>query len=282
LVAASFPPGATSPTYVIANAGRADEVATVIRSTVGVVAAGEGTRGAGLVEFVVVFDSGPDTPASYDTVQNLRDRLHGIEGAGALVGGNTAVNLDIRTTSIRDQRVVMPVVLVVVVLVLGILLRAIVAPLMLIATVVLSFLSALGASALAYDWFFGFPGTDPSLPLYGFIFLVALGIDYNIFLMTRVREEALRTGHHAGVLQGLAVTGGVITSAGVVLAATFSILFIFPLVQLAEVGFLVAFGVLLDTFVVRSVLVPALALDIGPRLWWPRGLAASCPHKRAG
>ncbi|WP_241255436.1 MMPL family transporter, partial [Candidatus Protofrankia californiensis] len=145
--------------------------------------------------------------------------------------------------------------------------------------VVVSFLAALGASALAYDWLFGFAGADPSLPLLGFIFLVALGIDYNIFLMTRVREEVGRIGARPGVRHGLAVTGGVITSAGVVLAATFSALFILPLVQLAEVGFLVAFGVLLDTLVVRSILVPALAIDIGPKIWWPSRLAKLLPDQ---
>jgi RND superfamily putative drug exporter len=233
----------------------------------------DGGRGAGLNQFLVVLDDAPDTPASYDTVERLRDRLRRVEGADALVGGNTAVNLDIRNASFRDRKIIIPTVLVVLAVVLGLLLRTVVAPLLLIATVVLSFFSALGAGALAYDWIFDFPGADPSLPLYGFIFLVALGIDYNIFLMTRVREEAALLGHRAGVLRGLAVTGGVITSAGVVLAATFSVLFIFPLVQLAEVGFLVAFGVLLDTLVVRSILVPALALDVGPRLWWPSQLA---------
>jgi RND superfamily putative drug exporter len=269
LVAASFPPGATAPTYIVANVEHADDVGATIKATPGVVTAVESTRGADLVQFLVVLDDAPDTPASFDTVERLRDRLHTVNGADALVGGNTAVNLDIRNASIRDQQVVIPVVLVVVVVILGLLLRSVVAPLILIATVVLSFFSALGASALTFDWIFDFPGADPSLPLYGFIFLVALGIDYNIFLMTRVREETERIGHRAGVLRGLAVTGGVITSAGVVLAATFSVLFVFPLVQLAEVGFLVAFGVLLDTLVVRSILVPALALDVGPRLWWP-------------
>jgi RND superfamily putative drug exporter len=264
---------------VIANAAKAGQVQEALTSTTGVATVIEESRSRNLVQFLVVLSEPPDTPASYDTVRAIRDRVHAVPGADALVGGNTAVNLDVREASVRDRQVVIPVVLVVVLLILGVLLRAIVAPLVLIGTVVLSFLAALGASALVFDWIFDFPGSDPSLPLFGFIFLVALGVDYNIFLMTRVREEAERIGHRPGVLRGLAVTGGVITSAGVVLAATFSSLFIFPLVVLAEVGFVVAFGVLLDTLVVRSILVPALALDIGPAVWWPSRLARLGPNE---
>ena len=151
------------------------------------------------------------------------------------------------------------------------------APLLLIGTVILSFAAALGISLVVFDVIFGFPGVDPSFPLFAFIFLVALGIDYNIFLMARVREETLRHGTRQGMLRGLAVTGGVITSAGIVLAGTFSVLALLPLVFLTEIGFVIAFGVLLDTFVVRSVLVPALVLDIGPRIWWPSSARA---HRR--
>ena len=150
-------------------------------------------------------------------------------------------------------------------MILILLLRALVAPLLLIGTVILSFAAALGVALVVFDVIFGFPGVDPSLPLFAFIFLVALGIDYNIFLMARVREETLRHGTRQGMLRGLAVTGGVITSAGIVLAGTFSVLAVLPLVFLTEIGFVIAFGVLLDTFIVRSVLVPALAFDIGPR-----------------
>ncbi|WP_239329468.1 MMPL family transporter [Frankia sp. CiP3] len=275
----SFPAGATAPAYVIANASAAADVLATIRGNPAVTAAEENGRGANLVQFIAILSPPPDTKASFDTVKQLRDAVHAIPGADGLVGGTTAVNLDVRTASVRDQRVVIPVVLSVLAVILGLLLRAVVTPLLLIATVVLSFLAALGASALAYDWLFGFAGADPSLPLLGFIFLVALGIDYNIFLMIRVREEAERIGPEPGVRHGLAVTGGVITSAGVVLAATFSVLFILPLVQLAEVGFLVAFGVLLDTLVVRSILVPALALDIGPKIWWPSRLATLPPDR---
>jgi putative drug exporter of the RND superfamily len=164
-------------------------------------------------------------------------------------------------------------VLVVVFLILVGLLRALVGPLLLTLTVVLSFFAALGVGAVVFDVIFGFPGSEPSIPLFAFVFLVALGIDYNIFLMARVREETLRHGTREGMLRGLAVTGGVITSAGIVLAGTFSVLAVLPLVFLTQIGFLIAFGVLLDTFIVRSVLVPALVMDLGSKVWWPSHLA---------
>ncbi len=163
--------------------------------------------------------------------------------------------------------------LVVVFVILIVLLRALVAPLLLIATVILSFAASLGISLVIFDVVFGFPGIDPSLPLLCFVFLVALGIDYNIFLMARVREEAQRVGTREGTLRGLAVTGAVITGAGIVLAGTFGALAVLPLVFLTEIGFIVAFGVLLDTFVVRSLIVPAAVIDVGRRVWWPSRLA---------
>jgi RND superfamily putative drug exporter len=171
--------------------------------------------------------------------------------------------------------VIIPIALAIVFLILTLLLRALIAPLLLIGTVILSFGAALGVSVVVYDVIFGFPGSDASLPLYAFVFLVALGIDYNIFLMARVREETLHHGTRTGMIRGLAVTGGVITSAGIVLAGTFSVLGVLPLVFLTQIGFVVAFGVLLDTFVVRSVLVPALVLDVGQRVWWPSRLAVT-------
>jgi putative drug exporter of the RND superfamily len=199
--------------------------------------------------------------------------VHAIPGADAKVGGGSAVNLDIQRASRHDTTLVVPLVLVVVLLILGVLLRAVVAPVLLVATVVLSFGAAMGVSALAFKYLFGFAGSDPAFPLWTFVFLVALGIDYNIFLMTRVHEEAKRHGTRRGALVGLAATGGVITSAGVVLAGTFAALGTLPLVFVTEIGFAVAFGVLLDTFVVRSVLVTALNLDVGRRIWWPSRLA---------
>ncbi|HSP36712.1 MAG TPA: MMPL family transporter [Frankiaceae bacterium] len=213
-----------------------------------------------------------DTDAAAATVRRLRTAVHAVPGAGALVGGQTAINLDTNDASARDRNVIIPIVLVVILVVLGLLLRALVAPLLLIASVVASFAAALGVSSIFFNHVFEFAGADPGFPLFAFIFLVALGIDYNIFLMTRVREESVAHGTREGVLRGLAVTGGVITSAGVVLAATFAVLGVLPIVFLAEIGFTVAFGVLLDTLLVRSVLVPALAYDIGRRIWWPSRL----------
>jgi len=169
--------------------------------------------------------------------------------------------------------VIPPLILLVVFLILIALLRSVMAPLVLIGTVILSFLAALGVGYFVFDVVFGFPGSDPSLPLFAFVFLVALGVDYNIFLVSRAREETEKYGTEKGMLRALAVTGGVITSAGIVLAGTFAVLGALPLTFLTEIGFVVAFGVLLDTFLVRSVLVPAAALTVGDSFWWPSSLA---------
>jgi RND superfamily putative drug exporter len=185
----------------------------------------------------------------------------------------TAVAIDTNDTSIRDRTLIIPVVLLVILLILMLLLRAILAPILLVLSVILSFGAALGVSALVFDKVLNFPGADPAVPLYGFVFLVALGIDYNIFLMTRVREETLVHGTRPGVLRGLVATGGVITSAGLVLAATFAALGVIPILFLAQLAFIVAFGVLLDTFLVRSLLVPAVSYDIGRGIWWPSTLS---------
>ena len=190
-----------------------------------------------------------------------------------LVGGPTAEEADLRNAIERDTKLLVPLVLLVVLTILILLLRSLVAPLVLVATVVLSFLAALGGSLLLFQLFADFPGEDPSYPLFAFIFLVALGIDYNIFLMARVREEALELPTRAAMLKGLAVTGGVITSAGIVLAGTFAVLAVLPLVALTQIGVTVAFGVLLDTFLVRSILVPAMTIDLDERIWWPSALA---------
>ncbi len=214
-----------------------------------------------------------DTPEAYATVERLRAAVHAVPGARALVGGQSALNLDVQDAARHDRDLILPLVLVVILAVLMVLLRSLVAPLLLIGTVVLSFAATLGVCAFFFNHVFGFAGADTSFPLFAFIFLVALGIDYNIFLMTRVREETVGHGTRSGVLRGLTVTGGVITSAGIVLASTFAVLGVLPLVALAEVGFAVAFGVLLDTFLVRSVLVPALAYDLGKVIWWPSRLA---------
>ncbi|MGC8512785.1 MAG: MMPL family transporter [Acidimicrobiales bacterium] len=213
------------------------------------------------------------SPQATATMLRIRAAVAAIPGAHALVGGETAVNYDTAQAVRHDRNLIIPVVLVVILAVLMALLRSILGPVLLVATVILSYLATLGVSALVFSHLFGFAHADQSLPLFAFVFLVALGVDYNIFLVTRIREEAAVHGTRQGVTRGLAVTGGVITSAGVVLAATFAVLGVLPLVFLAELGFSVAFGVLLDTIVVRSVLVPGLAHDIGRRFWWPSKLA---------
>ncbi len=213
------------------------------------------------------------SPQATATMLRIRAAVAAIPGAHALVGGETAVNYDTAQAVRHDRNLIIPVVLVVILAVLMALLRSVLGPVLLVATVILSYLATLGVSALVFSHLFGFAHADQSLPLFAFVFLVALGVDYNIFLVTRIREEAAKHGTRQGVTRGLAVTGGVITSAGVVLAATFAVLGVLPLVFLAELGFSVAFGVLLDTIVVRSVLVPGLAHDIGRRFWWPSKLA---------
>ena len=231
--------------------------------------------------FDVVLTRDPFSTAAFDQVPALRRTVKAAGGSTVLVGGPTAEAYDYRKSATRDNFVVLPLALLVVLVILAILLRALLAPILLVASVILSFFAALGTGIFFFDHVFGFAGVDPSLPLLAFVFLVALGIDYNIFLMARVREETLRYGTRVGTLRGLAVTGAVITSAGIVLAGTFSALAVLPLVFLTEIGFIIAFGVLLDTFLVRSVVVPALAFDIGPRIWWPSRLQHE-DHVEAG
>ncbi len=213
-----------------------------------------------------------DSDAAGETVRELRTALADAV-PDALVGGVTATAIDTNDASIHDRTLIIPIVLLVITLILMLLLRSLVAPLLLVATTVLSFGTALGVAGLLFTHVFHFPGADPAVPLYSFVFLVALGIDYNIFLMTRVREESLAHGTRQGVLRGLSITGGVITSAGLVLAATFAALSVIPILFLVQIAFIVAFGVLLDTFIVRSLLVPALSYDVGRAIWWPSKLA---------
>ncbi len=267
-----FPGGAGTPVVVMANADQATQVAAAVKADPGIATVDKPVVQNGAAYISATLNSAPDSDAAYNTIDRLRTSVHGIEGADALVGGGTAVNLDVQRAADHDRNVIIPLVLIVVFLILMLLLRAVVAPLILIGTVVLSFGAALGISALLFQHVFGFNGADNSLPLFVFVFLVALGIDYNIFLMTRVREEALRYGTRRGALIGLAATGGVITSAGLVLAGTFVALGMIPMVAFAEIGIAVALGVLLDTIVVRSVLVTALNLDVGRHMWWPSAL----------
>ncbi|HET9732807.1 MAG TPA: MMPL family transporter [Acidimicrobiales bacterium] len=270
-----FAGGAGSPVVVIANSASANLARQAMSSIGDVASVSDPIVIGGKVELEATLQSLPDTPESYATVDRLRSALHRIPGADALVGGNSAVNLDVQRAASHDRSLIIPIILVVVFAILALLLRAVVAPLMLIATVVLSFAAALGASGLVFTNVFGFAGSDTAFPLFVFVFLVALGIDYNIFLMTRVREDASRHGTRSAAVTALAATGGVITSAGVVLAGTFAVLGTLPLTTFAEVGFSVAFGVLLDTIVVRSVLVTALNLDLADSIWWPSKLRSA-------
>ena len=267
----------SSPALVLAGADHVDEVVSAAESTPGVDTAEPVIEKGGseplVVQGQVLVEAGLQAPAesseAVDTVRDLRAQVSAVDGADALVGGISATDLDTVETAQRDFTVVVPLVLFTVFLVLIPLLRSLVAPLLLMAVNVLSFAAALGVGTLVFDHVLELPGADPVVPLFAFVFLVALGIDYSIFLMSRAREETLIHGHREGVLRALTVTGGVITSAGVVLAATFAALAVIPLLFLLQLAFLVAFGVLVDALLVRTLLVPALSLDVGPRMWWP-------------
>ncbi len=274
LLERSFPSGATALTDVVVQ-NRAD-VPAVRRAVAGVkdVEAVSGPVSEGppgtLIQATLAIS--PYSTEAFDLVEPIREAAHRV-APSTLVGGPTAVEFDVRDAAGWDSIVIPPIILVVVFLILIALLRAVVAPLILIGTVILSFLAALGVGYFFFDVVFGFPGSDPSLPLFAFVFLVALGVDYNIFLISRAREETIQHGSRQGILRALAVTGAVITSAGIVLAGTFSVLAVLPLTFLTELGFVVAFGVLLDTFLVRSILVPAIALTAGDKFWWPSSLS---------
>ncbi|WP_131736992.1 MMPL family transporter [Actinomadura roseirufa] len=281
LISAHFPAGDSNPATVIANAAQAEPVrAAALASGAGQVQ--EVGRVGGKVQYTATLKAEPRSAAERGVVEKLRAGVHAVPGADAKVGGPAAIGLDQRDTNVRDSWLVIPLVLVVILLVLFWLLRAVTLSLMLIATVALSFGATLGISTLAFEYGFDWAGQDPQLPLLAFVFLVALGVDYNIFLMSRVREESARHGTHEGTLTALVSTGGVITSAGVVLAATFSVLVTLPVVGFAEQGLVIAAGVLIDTFIVRSLLVPALTYDFGDRVWWPSGLARGIQRTPAG
>ncbi|MFE9120455.1 MMPL family transporter [Streptomyces sp. NPDC007172] len=282
-----FPGGSGNPAVVIAHVGSQDQVIARARATAGVADANvlseQGRPGGparvvdGKVRVDVTLQDPADSDAAKDTISRLRPALHSIDGADARVGGYTAQQYDTQRTAERDRMLIVPVVLAIILIILIALLRSVLMPLILVATVAVNFLATLGISSLVFQHLFGFSGTDASVPLYGFVFLVALGVDYNIFLMSRAREESLEHGVREGILKALVATGGVITSAGVVLAATFAALAVIPLAFLVQIAFIVAFGVLLDTLVVRSLLVPALVHDIGPKAWWP-GTLCRRPH----
>jgi RND superfamily putative drug exporter len=274
LLSESFPSGANAPVdMIIRDLLKTDAVRTAVAAVPGVASVEPAGTTSNIVRLQAILEPDPYSTEAYALIPKIRAAAKDAGGAETLVGGATALQTDLRDAATHDAKLIVPIALVVVLLILMTLLRAVAAPMLLIGTVILSFTASLGVGAVVFDLAFGFPGSDPSLPLFAFIFLVALGVDYNIFLMTRVREETRRHGTRAGMLRGLAVTGGVITAAGIVLAGTFLTLGVLPLIPVTEIGFVVAFGVLLDTFVVRSVLVPALVLDIGPKVWLPSSLA---------
>jgi putative drug exporter of the RND superfamily len=297
-LARHFDAGSGSPAVVVAEQGKSQEVLDAVKAADGVgeaylLAQGSvpitGAPGApsapdvrdGKVLINATLNSAADSLEAEEAVKALREDVKTVDPE-ALVGGVTATALDTNTTAQRDLVIIIPVVLVVILFILMLLLRSILAPVLLVLSVVLSYAAAMGVSAFVFNNILGFPGADATVPLFGFVFLVALGVDYNIFLMSRVREESLKHGTRPGILRGLGVTGGVITSAGVVLAATFAALGVIPIMFLVQLAFIVAFGVLLDTVLVRSLLVPALAYDIGPKIWWPGKLARQDAEQRPG
>jgi RND superfamily putative drug exporter len=285
LLVTHFPGGEGDPTQIVVAADKIGAVTAAIKNAPGVtdvVPMLDGMPVAGQpdpeVKIVngrailnVTLDKAPDSVEAGNDIPKIRELAHAADET-SLVGGTSAVYFDVRAANDRDNKTIIPIILIVITLILGILLRSILSAVVLLGTVVLSYFATLGVCALVFNHVFGFAGGDNSFPLFAFIFLVALGIDYNIFLMTRVREESAKIGTRAGVIKGVTVTGAVITSAGIVLAATFAVLGLLPLVPLAELGFAVGFGVLLDTIIVRSILVPALVHEIGPKIWWPSKL----------
>lgn len=288
LLGQHFPGGAGQPTEVILKEELANQVTRALRNVEGVasvepmrvgpVIPGQPVPAIKVINGEIVLNAtlamNPDSLDARNVIPVIRDAVHAIDST-ILVGGSTAVAFDTDVAADHDNKTIIPIVLVLITIILGFLLRSIVSALLLLSTVVLSYFATLGACQLVFEHIFHFKGADTSFPLFAFIFLVALGIDYNIFLMTRVREESGKIGTRAGVIKGLMVTGGVITSAGIVLASTFGVLGILPLVFLAELGFAVAFGVLLDTLIVRTILVPALSYDIGSKIWWPSKLQSN-------
>ncbi len=271
-LSASFPAGVVSPVVIMTTPAEADAMVRAAEGVAGVDGASRGEATETLAEVDVVITAEPDTAVSYDTVRALRTEAVRVDPS-AVVGGSVATSLDAREASIRDLEVIAPLILLVGVIVLVALLQALVAPLVLIVTVILSYFAALGAGSLAFRYVFDFPALDYQVPLLAYLFLVALGVDYNIFLVSRAQEESRRYGTRQGIVEALAVTGGVITSAGVLLAAVFTVLGVLPVIVLTEIGIIVGLGVLLDTLLVRTVLVPAVVHVLGDRFWAPSRIA---------
>ena len=268
-LSAHFPGGLTDPTRVIAHTADADAVQAALEATPGIASiTPAGVSDTGLSQWQVVLDATPASDSAFNTVVTLRNSVHKAD-PGALVGGSDATALDTKNTAIRDRWVVIPAILIVVLAVLYVLLRALLAPLVLVATTTLSTLAALGMGGWVSVHLLGFPALDNTTPLFAFLFLVALGVDYTIFLVTRAQEETPLYGTRGGIVRAVSATGAVITSAGIVLAAVFAVLGVLPLIALTQLGIIVGLGILLDTFVVRTVVIPALFTLIGPAIWWP-------------
>jgi RND superfamily putative drug exporter len=270
ILSEAFPAGATTPTNVIVNSGAEDEAKSVAEKVAGVAEVTIGETNGEVVALSVVLDATAGSEEAYQAIRDLRTELATLDGAEALVGGLDAEQLDVKTAYEKDQLLVIPLILLLVFLVLVLLLRSLLAPVLLLTTVVASFFSAMGASWLIFQNLLGLPALDLSVFLYAFLFLVALGVDYNIFLVSRAQEEAVKHGTREGMVRALSATGGVITSAGILLAAVFAVLGVLPLIALYQIGIIVCIGVLLDTLLVRTVIVPALAFMTGDKFWWPR------------
>lgn len=268
-LAAHFPSGMTDPTRVIAPIAQAAQVEAAIRATPGVVAVNPaGPPADGYAQWSAVLSAEPSSDAAFETIDALRDSVHTVD-PDALVGGSDAQARDASAAAARDRAVIIPAILAVVLVVLYVLLRSALAPLVLVAVTVLSAMAALGLGGWASLHLFGFPALDNTAPLFAFLFLVALGVDYTIFLVTRAREETVEHGTRDGIVRAVSATGAVITSAGIVLAAVFCVLGVLPLIVLTQIGIIVGLGILLDTFLVRTVIIPALFTLVGPAIWWP-------------
>ncbi|MEW1958020.1 MMPL family transporter [Kineococcus sp. NPDC059986] len=266
-----FPGAAAEPAQVLVRGGDVSAVQTAAEGVRGVDGVSVGRSADGTTELLARLGAAPGSAASRDTVRALREAVQAV-APGTLVGGTEAEALDVRTATVRDLKVVTPLIVLVVLVVLVVLLRSIVAPLLLVATVLATYVAALGAAYLVFTQVAGIPALDTQVPLLSLLFLVALGVDYNIFLVTRIREETPEHGTREAIRVGVAVTGGVITSAGILLAAVFAVLGVLPLIVLTQIGVVVGIGVLLDTLLVRTVLVPALFALLGHRVWWPSRL----------
>jgi RND superfamily putative drug exporter len=293
VLAKHYPAGSGSPTLIIGPAAEQSALTTAARGVPGVAnvipfsTSGTGANAAakvvgGRVMLEATLSDPSDSAKAEDTVRHLRTVVHAVDSK-AQVGGVTAIAVDTAQAGWRDLRVIAPLALAVVLLLLIVLLRALVAPVLLILTVMLSVAATFGVSAVIFNRAFTHPAVDPSLPLFCIVFLIAVGVDYNIFLMARVREESIRTRDtRQGVVRGLTSTGGVITSAGIVLGVTFSLFAVLPLLPLVQIGIIIVVGIVLDTFVVRALLVPALTYDVGRGIWWPSPLSRSRSTGRVG